>query len=227
MNRSLLPIIAMFYMVAIILSDIFINRMIGTDFWYTSGAVIGFPLTYTIADVVAEVYGYQFARNLIWFGFIAELIFVCLATLTIHLPHPHFWHQQNSFLEVFGNLPIVFAVGVITSPLSDFVNIYLIVKTKIYCKGRFFILRSMFSTSVGEFIDSIIVGLVLYATNDWEGNRWVIIMVIFAVKIGYSGLSALPAYLATIFLKRYENIDVFDNNITFNPFKLKIDEAVY
>lgn len=221
-THTILPLIAMCYMVGILLADVFVNRMIGSNHWYTSGAAIGFPLAFTVADVIAEVYGYQVARNIIWYGFAGEFLFVVLSLLTMHLPFPVFWKNEPSFNMVFANLPFAFLIGLMTAPIGDFINIYVIVKWKIRFKGRYFILRCILASTLGELVDSIIIGLLLHAVNHWQGDTWTIVFVIFLFKILYSALSAIPAKFVIDVLKKYEGIDVYDYSTQFNPFKLKI-----
>jgi uncharacterized integral membrane protein (TIGR00697 family) len=222
-QRNLLLLLAMLYMAAFIFCDVLVKRMIGSNDWYTSGAVIGFPLTFTIADIVAEVYGYQIARNIIWFGFAGDFLFDMLATATIHLPHPQYWHDATSFNVVLSGLPTLFLISFLTSPLSDFLNIYVLVKTKILFKGRFFLVRSVVASALGELIDTLVIGILLTFLYHWQGHEWMIIVVIYIFKIIYALISSIPAAIFASALKKYEGLDVYDYSTNFNPFKLKIE----
>lgn len=221
-QRNLLLLMVMLYMAAFIFCDVLVKRMVGFNDWYTSGAIIGFPLTFTIADIVAEVYGYQIARNMIWFGFAGDFLFDMLATLTIHLPHPQYWHSAISFDLVLGGLPTLFFISFLTSPISDFFNIYILVKTKILFKGRFFMLRSVISSAVGELMDTLIMGVLLTFLYHWQGHEWMIIGVIYVFKIVFALFSSIPAALCARVLKKYEGLDTYDNATNFNPFMLKV-----
>ena len=44
-------------------------------------AVILFPLSYILGDVLTEVYGYKQARRVIWLGFLCNLVFVVVASI--------------------------------------------------------------------------------------------------------------------------------------------------
>ena len=48
---------------------------------FLPAAVVVFPFSYIFGDILTEVYGYQQARQVIWLGFLCNLIFVilCLA----------------------------------------------------------------------------------------------------------------------------------------------------
>ena len=221
-KRNYLLLMVMLYMAAFISCDVLIKRMIGFNNLYTSGAIVGFPLTFTIADIVAEVYGYQIARNMLWFAFAGDFLFDMLATLTIHLPYPSYWHSASDFKVVLSGLPTLFLISFLTAPVSDFFNIYVLVKTKILFKGRYFILRSIISSALGELMDTIIIGTFLTFLYHWQGHEWVIIGVIYIFKIIYALISSIPAAICAAALKKHEGIDVYDHTTDFNPFRLKI-----
>ena len=187
-KRNYLLLMVMLYMAAFISCDVLIKRMIGFNNLYTSGAIVGFPLTFTIADIVAEVYGYQIARNMLWFAFAGDFLFDMLATLTIHLPYPSYWHSASDFKVALSGLPTLFLISFLTAPVSDFFNIYVLVKTKILFKGRYFILigaqvfslafrglngeeliAKLFNVVPGGLNSDIWLMLPLY--RDWETDR--------------------------------------------------------
>ncbi|MDF1929910.1 VUT family protein [Legionella pneumophila] len=56
------------------------------------GGIFVFPLTFSICDIVGEVYGYAYPRLFIWIGVLAEFLFLWLL-----LQYPIFLHL--SFLR--------------------------------------------------------------------------------------------------------------------------------
>ena len=51
----------------------------------TAGLIV-FPISYIINDCIAEVWGFQKARLIIWSGFVMNFLFIALAYLAITLP---------------------------------------------------------------------------------------------------------------------------------------------
>ena len=51
-----------------------------------SGATIVFPLTYLFGDIIAEVYGYETAKKLIWIALFSEFVFAIIIKSVINLP---------------------------------------------------------------------------------------------------------------------------------------------
>ena len=50
--------------------------LIGSDQFIISAAIICFPISYIISDVLVEVYGFRTARGVIWLGFACNLLMV-------------------------------------------------------------------------------------------------------------------------------------------------------
>ena len=76
-------------------------------------AVILFPVTYILCDVFTEVYGFKNMRTVIWMGFGCSAFAVIIYMITIALPHPDFWGNQEAFATVLGTTPRVFAASLI------------------------------------------------------------------------------------------------------------------
>ena len=51
-------------------------EFLGSTGFVVSVAVICFPLSYIISDILTEVYGFRVARGIIWLGFACNLVMV-------------------------------------------------------------------------------------------------------------------------------------------------------
>src|SRR5258706_2718695 len=63
-----------------------------TLFLYLPAAVIVFPVAYIFGDVLTEVYGYVRARQVIWIGFVCNLLAVAAIGLGGLLSPAPFWN---------------------------------------------------------------------------------------------------------------------------------------
>ena len=74
-----------------------------------TGAIILFPVSYIINDVVSEVWGYRHARMLVFMAFLLDLFFVLVAFLVDLAPGAPWWDEAsaNGFHSVFGLAPRV------------------------------------------------------------------------------------------------------------------------
>ena len=54
-------------------------QFMGSDLLFLPAAMIVFPVSYIIGDVLTEVYGFRTARGVIWLGFGCNVLVVLLA----------------------------------------------------------------------------------------------------------------------------------------------------
>src|SRR6185295_14658815 len=70
----------------------------------TAGVVI-FPISYVLADVLTEVWGYAATRGVIWLGFACNLLMVAAIWIGGELPAAPFGATQLAYDEVLGHTP--------------------------------------------------------------------------------------------------------------------------
>ena len=127
-------------------------------------AVILFPVTYIIGDVFTEVYGFKKARTIIWLGFACSFFAVLIYLLTIALPHPGYWENQDAYAAVLGTTPRVAIASFAGYLFGEFSNSIVLSRLKVFTKGKNLWIRTILSTVIGEGLDSIIfiiIGLVI------------------------------------------------------------------
>jgi uncharacterized integral membrane protein (TIGR00697 family) len=186
----------------------------------TAGLMI-FPVSYIINDCIAEVYGYKKARLIIWTGFAMNFFAVGMAQLAILLPAPEFWQGAESFNYVFGLTPRIVVGSLCAFLTGSFLNAYIMSKMKIMSGGRNFSLRAVVSTLCGEAADSIIFFPIAF----WgiiPGDTLIIMVITQAILKSVYEILVLPVTIRVVaYVKKIDETDVYDNNISFNPFKLK------
>ena len=116
-------------------------------------AVIIFPIVYITNDVLAEIYGYQKAKLVIWTGFVMNAIAVAAYNIAIVLPGPVFFEGQEAFALVLGNTFRVLVASMAAYLVGSLCN----AKIMEMMKGRSGLMaRCVFSTLVGEGLDAFI-----------------------------------------------------------------------
>jgi uncharacterized integral membrane protein (TIGR00697 family) len=189
------------------------------------GGIFAFMFPFTICIVVGEVYGYAYPRMFIWIGILAEFIFSFVVTGVSHLNSPEYFKFSEAYKIVFDPTLRYVLAGLTGLWVGEFVNIYLLAKWKIFCSGRLFILRSLVSMGLGQASLTIIVDILNYAdkvtTNDLI---WMMISG-YAWKMVIAFALIFPAWLLVKHLKKVENVDYFDLNTNFNPFKLSLEDT--
>src|SRR4030043_306221 len=76
-----------------------------TSFGGVPAAIIIFPLSYIVGDILTEVYGYRLARRVIWLGFFSNLIAVIAIWVGQLLPPASEWGGQPAYESILGYTP--------------------------------------------------------------------------------------------------------------------------
>ena len=183
-------------------------------------AVIVFPVTYIIGDVVTEVYGYRVARRMIWTGFAGNLLAVLAAAAGGLLPPAPFWKGQAAYQEILGFAPRLLLASFTAYLVGEFANAAVLARMKVRTRGRWMLPRFWVSTVVGETLDSAVFLTMAFLGVVPPGALLAMIPTHSGAKILYEFLaSPLSAALAQA-LKRWEGVDVFDVEISLNPFRV-------
>jgi len=117
--------------------------------------VIIFPVIYIVNDVLAEVYGYEKARNVILLGFLMNLVAVICYNVTIWLPAPVFFENSDAFSIVLGSTFRLLVASFAAYLIGSLVNAKMMVVLKKWDEDKLF-LRCILSTLFGEGLDAII-----------------------------------------------------------------------
>jgi uncharacterized integral membrane protein (TIGR00697 family) len=220
MVSQMFLMIAVVYVTCLLLSNLIAGKMWAVTSSITlPAAVILFPITYIFGDVFTEVYGFQKARTIIWIGFGCSFFAVAIYLITIALPHPDFWANQDAYATVMGTTPRVAAASFIGYLFGEFSNSMILSKLKVVTKGEKLWIRTILSTIVGEGFDSVIfVTVSFWGTMD---NASVFQMILFQYlfKVCYEIIFTPVTYGIVNWLKRKEGIDTFDYDIKYNIIK--------
>ncbi len=181
-------------------------------------AVAIFPFSYIFGDVLTEVYGYRWARKVIWLGFLCNLIFVAFAWIGQQLPPAPFWEWQPAYETILGYAPRMLAASICGYFVGEFSNSFIMSKMKVLTRGRWLWSRTISSTIVGEGLDTLI-----FVTGAYYGTSFFVPMIIvyhWLTKTAIETVATPITYAAVNFLKKKESIDTFDYRTNFNPFRI-------
>ena len=219
---SLFMIITVAFVTCLIVSNITAVKLITLGNIILPGAIVVFPITYIISDVLTEVYGYRRARRVIWVGFAANILAVGTFIIVGMLPAASFWEDQKAYDTILGATPRILVASLIAYLVGEFTNSYVLSKLKIMTNGRFLWVRTIGSTIIGQSLDSTIFILVAFTGILPNNVLFMTILVQVLAKTAYECVATPITYLVVGWLKRVEKIDAFDRNISFNPFNTSV-----
>jgi hypothetical protein len=164
------------------------------------GSVFIFPWLFPLGDTIAEFYGPELAKNLVWFTLLCEGIFVFSTNIVIHMPSPSTWHHQSAYNYIIGSYPHILFANAAALFVSTRLNVVALLKWKQLLNGRYYFLRSIGATAIGEIAYTLISNTIAFwgvATYKEVINIMVsdyIFKLIYSIVIAYP-LSILVAQL--------------------------------
>jgi uncharacterized integral membrane protein (TIGR00697 family) len=209
-------IITAVFITCLITANIIAVKVISVGSVFLPAAIIIFPISYIFGDILTEVYGYKWARRVIWLGFACNLIFVIFAWLGQLLPPASFWGGQEAYKSILGYAPRLLVASFIGYLAGEFANSFVLARMKILTRGRWLWTRTIGSTIVGEGLDtSIFITLAYIGTTSFVPimmlYHWLAKTLIEAVFTPFT-------YAVVNYLKKKEKVDTYDRKTNFNPF---------
>lgn len=217
--------ISMFYMMLPMVKGLLLYKIISIGPFMSSAGVFLGPLVYCISNVTTEVYGYEIARNMMWWFTMASITFVTLCAFLIKIPSPETFAHQEAYDLIFQAMPLICFAGTIATVFGLSFNSYLLSKLKIKLQGKAYWLRSLISTCPGEIIYNLIAFPIMYIGKVPFNDFIHIFISVSCFKICATLLLTPFEWILADFLKSKEGINTLDLNVNYNIFRLKIDKT--
>jgi uncharacterized integral membrane protein (TIGR00697 family) len=184
--------------------------------YYLPAAVVVFPISYILGDVLTEVYGYAVARRIIWSGFVANAVAVGAIAAAQELPSAPFWGNQQAYEAILGQTWRIVLASFTAYLAGEFSNSMVLSRMKLLTRGRLLWTRTIGSTVVGQGLDSAIFITIAFAGQPGI-ELWALIWKQWSFKVAFEALATPFTYLVVNALKRAEGIDVYDEGVSLNP----------
>ena len=209
------------FTVCLIVANIIEQKLIRIGPIEATAGLLIFPVSYIVNDLIAEVWGYRKARLIIWYGFAMNFLAVVIFRLSIWVPGSENFTHGDAFDLVLGNTLRITLASFAAFLVGSFLNAYVMSKMKILQRGRGFSIRAVVSTLIGEGADSIVFFTLAFYAIIPTKDMLVLVATQTAMKTAYE-IIILP--LTNVIVKRVkkiEGVDVYDNDISYNPLKIK------
>ncbi len=218
-NSEVFTLLGMIFVASLLVSNLIAGKVWAVCADITVPAsVILFPLTYIISDMITEIYGFAKTKAIIWAGFACNLIAVIAYVITVVLPYPKYWLDQDAFAVVFGLAPRVLVASFAGYLFGGFSNTIVMSKMKVRMHGKRLWERLIISTLIGEALDSAIFVLVSFAGVIPASHLFTTIFFQYMFKVLFEIVLIPVTYWLINIVKRREGIDVYDYNVKYNVF---------
>lgn len=187
------------------------------------GTLLLFPFTYILSDILTEVYGYSTSRRVVWYTFGANLVAALLFTAAVALPAGSEFTGQAAFAQVLGQVPGLVVASLAGAWVGSFANDWVLARMKEWMvkwdpNHRWLALRTIASTVVGEFLDTLFfVGVGTFFGVFPADVLWSLVLTQWAIKTLVEVVFTPVTLVVIRAVKRYEAIDVV-GTATYNPF---------
>jgi len=215
-SQTFILLVAIFVTVLLV-SNIVAVKLISIFGFVLPAAIILFPISYILGDVLTEVYGYKQARRVIWIGFFCNLVAVIFFSLAGVLPAAPFWDGQSAYQRILGYTPRLLLASFLAYLVGEFANAYVLAKMKIATRGKWLWTRTIGSTLIGQGLDSSVFITIAFVGTMPVSVLLTSIVTQWLVKVIYEALVTPVTYIVVGFLKRKEGLDVYDYDTNFNP----------
>ncbi|MBA3426095.1 MAG: queuosine precursor transporter [Rubrobacter sp.] len=210
-------IIVAIFVTCLIVANITAVKLIGVFGLVFDAGTIIFPISYIFGDVLTEVYGFRRARQVIWLGFLCNLLAVGAISLGGVLPSASFWEGQAAYEQILGYAPRLLAASFAAYLIGELANSFVLARMKVATEGRWLWSRTIGSTVVGQGFDSLVFVLIAFTGTIPTSALVSVILTQWILKSAYEALATPFTYLVVGRLKRAEGVDVYDRDTSFNP----------
>lgn len=189
-------IVSVSFVVSLLISNILAVKLMIIGPMVLPAAVIIYPFCFMLGDVITEVWGYNYARKVIFAGFFANAAMVVFSYLGGLLPAAPVWPHQESYMAIFAMVPRIVVASFIAYLLGELLNSYSLEKIKSWTGVRLLFLRTIGSSIVGQLFDTgVFITIAFYGVVP---NQVLLLMLLsqYLVKVGLEAVAGTPlAYL--------------------------------
>ncbi len=189
------------FLTALITSNVISSKVV--YFWGITvpAAVVAYPLTFLMTDVIGEIWGKEESNRTVRLGFLCQCVSLALILLAMILPVAPFADNQAEFSAVLGSSFRVVAASMIAYIFSQSWDVWVFHRIRdAYIRrhgsiggGRW--IWNNCSTLTSQMIDTAI--FIVAAFYGVVPNIGSMILSQYAVKVAYALLDTIPFYLLT------------------------------
>ncbi|MCW5851896.1 MAG: queuosine precursor transporter [Anaerolineae bacterium] len=206
------------FITSLLIANIIAVKLVTLFGFVLPAAVIIFPISYILGDVLTEVYGYRRARQVIWLAFACNLLAVAAIWLSQVLPGAEIWDAQPAYERILGFTPRLLLASFCAYLVGEFANSFVLAKMKVLTEGRWLWSRTIASTLIGQGLDSLVFITIAFFGILPPPLLLTTIVTQWLFKTGYEVIATPLTYAVVNFLKRAEGLDVYDRTTDFSPF---------
>lgn len=215
---KILLFIMLLYITIDFTSNMMLYKLIKVGSAVLPAGILIYPVVFLLGDIIAEVFGYRVAKLIVIFDLVFNFIFAAILYVLVRVPSPHDLLLSQDYLIVLGSLLKVNSIVIVAILIGSMINVYFISKWKIITHGRYFWIRSIGSSAIGEAVMLVFGVFFLYSGKLSLSDMIKLIECDYLFRVGYAVIGSGPATILVNYLKSRGVNTMFEKSMD-NPFK--------
>ena len=168
------------FVIGLVISNIVAAKVVTFGWMVAPAAIVIYPLTFLITDVIGELWGRDEANRTVRTGLLCQVISLLLIAAAIALPVAPFADNQAAFAGILGNTFRMVFASLVAYLASQSWDVFLFHLLKDKTGDRFKWLRNNASTMSSQIIDTLIfITIAFWGTVP---NIWVMVASQYVIK---------------------------------------------
>lgn len=209
-THSMYPFLNALFILFIICGNIFALKLTTIFGLVTPAGMICFPFSFTIIDIITEVFGYQAAKRVIYNGLFGLVIYLILLQTILSMDPAPQWSGNENFTAVFALSGRLMVATIAAYLISERINSQCLSVMKFIYRGKFYLQRSLAATFIAVIMDTVIFNLVAFSFI----FPWDILLTItlnqIVLKLSFEGIGSTLVSLFINKIKLSERMDIID-----------------
>ncbi len=199
-----LSVLQSLFVAGLVVSNIIAAKVVVIWKLMVPAAIIVYPFTFLLTDIIGELYGKNEADRTVWYGFMASLFAMVVVYAGMLLPPAPFMQKQQSAYELLmgPNRRIVLA-SLLAYVCSQKHDVWAFHLWKRLTKGRYKWLRNNLSTMTSQLLDTVIfIGIAFWGVVPQLGEM---IVGQYVLKLLIAVIDTPLFYAFTVERRRHGN----------------------
>lgn len=172
MKLNKLAVLQSLFISGLVVSNIIAAKVIVIWKLMVPAAIIVYPFTFLLTDIIGELYGKEEGNRTVWYGFIASIFAMVIIYAGMLLPAASFMEkQQAAYKTLLGPNRRIVVASLLAYLCSQKHDVWAFHFWKKVTKGRHRWLRNNVSTMTSQLVDTVIfIGLAFWGTVPHVGK---------------------------------------------------------
>ncbi len=204
-KEHIFQIMLMVFISLLILANILSSKLIDILIFNVPVGILLYPFTFTITDIVSEIYGRKKANWIVFLGMISIVITFIVLRICIMIPPSSVFTFNKEFMIIFNFSTRITIASICSYIVSQYWDIFLFHKIKKITNNRYLWLRNNLSTMTSQFLDTVIFISIVFWGNVPNNVFFNILFSMYLFKVIIAIIDTPIVYYSVYLIKRRIN----------------------